>query len=198
MCVCAPKSLNVCLPAYSAGYYSFAYAHEPVGWHPQDVQVNYTAYAWNESRLRDMPAELKEHFPTPFDDVLLNTGLWMLDEFTGSVELAQQQLKDFPGLLRPGKLPIWMSTTRLRDDPDNIHPDDIGTKAAAGLGWPILDRRVMTLRLDAALQAINNPIYYGWCDSAHFQSYVYANFNNAMLQLMCDRVRSESSAAKTP
>ncbi len=57
------------------GHYDYAYAALPVGWRPTLYEAFEEAYAWNRSDIGTLPSYMRRWFQ-PFDDVLVNVGLW--------------------------------------------------------------------------------------------------------------------------
>jgi hypothetical protein len=96
-----------------------------------------------------------------------------------------RQIENF-ALKEPTKKPIWMTTTLRFEPSSNADIDDLGSRAAQELGWRILDRRSMTAALKTSLTALGvQPSKLGWSDNSQFQPYVYTEFNNALLAMLC-------------
>ena len=164
------------------GYFQAAFGNGPVGWYPNNAPFNEEAPLWWDVQLPELVDVLSKLF-TPFDEIVVNSGVWFNKEFEDSVDRAREQLEKFSTIMKdPRNPPTWETTTLKKS---KLEDKEHGTQAAQALGWKIFDRRGITLNLASTLEGMGVPLEAAWPDDAHFTGYPNNEMNNALYNLWC-------------
>ena len=173
-----------------AGFYKRGYGHGPVGAAPGPFDT--AKFLWYNSSMPEMARALKVGFGGVVDQLIVNSGLHGLPEFSGTVASALAQLQPLKMLLPAGRLPIWATTTLAMDDSalKSLKPRAVaelgpGYQAARDLGWGVLDRNGMVRSLANATASAGLSPVLGWSDRVHFKNFVSTEFNNVLLNTIC-------------
>jgi hypothetical protein len=88
---------------------------------------------------------------------------------------------------------VPQTTSRKADWDGQGKVGGFGTEAAFQLGWDFVDRFAVSQRLYDAVEQLpkgangqSQLMTSAWCDPAHFQPYGYTEFNNVLLNKLCD------------
>ncbi len=149
--------------------------------------------AWNNTQLPQVADGLAQHFPSgPFDDVVVNVGLWINPQYTDDLPTAVRQLERFK-VKDPRRKPTWQTTSRWNGEEGDVLQHTLGPDAAFELGWDFIDRYAVSQALYDAVERLPHNLdgtsqtdTFAWCDPAHFQPYGYTEFNNVLLNKMCE------------
>jgi hypothetical protein len=178
------------------GWFEQLQGHFPLGWLDAPPlskdSYRYVPPDW-QGGIAILPDLMLSAFPQGFDEVVVNTGWWKVPQLSqGNVPLAKRLLHPLQRLLsvkQPGKVPIWATTTLNQHGKGAAPPRDglLGAPylAALQLGWRVLDRHGMTVALKRHLQDVGLPLEFGWADQLHFRPFVYEEFNNMLLNILC-------------
>ena len=105
------------------------------------------------------------------------------------LESCSAYLQGFNHVVRNKLGPIWATTTASKSLQDRAPPRDgmLGSTylAARDMQWRILDRYGISEALKDHFAAVELPREFGWVDALHFRPFVYQEFNNVLLNMLC-------------
>ena len=173
-------------------YWRLAQGRNPVRWTNSGVLNNDT---YGELGQRDWYggfrsiASLIGRQIGAVDELVLNTGWWKVPAFSEGIDTARLYLKAFNHVVRNKRGPIWATTTASKSPQDRAPPRDgmLGSTylAARDMQWRILDRYGISESLKRHHDEVELPREFGWVDALHFRPFVYEEFNNVLLNMLC-------------